>query len=139
MAGIVASGQVLVTTSPTQIVASRGERQGLVIQNQGAVTVFIGEQQETAKTGHALPGASDVALRTCGWADCNATNLIGTRWPNLWCAHRLGHAVEHDDSLAAATGRKRLQGLADATVNVLPVVQHPDVACRVDAEIGLHL
>jgi len=35
MAGITATGQVSVGTTPTQIVAARGERVGLVIQNAG--------------------------------------------------------------------------------------------------------
>jgi hypothetical protein len=54
MAGITNFGQVSVGTTPTLIVASRGERQFVIIQNQGSVTVFIGELQTTA-TGHALP------------------------------------------------------------------------------------
>ena len=36
------------TTTAPQIVAARGERQGVIIQSQGSVTVFLGEQQLTA-------------------------------------------------------------------------------------------
>src|SRR5215467_9233100 len=43
-------------------------------------------------------------------------------------AHGLCHPEEHDDSLAAATRRERLAGVLIATVDVLPVVHHPDVA-----------
>src|SRR5271166_3515076 len=52
---------------------------------------------------------------------------------------RLGHAVEDCDTLAAAAGRERFVRYAKAAVNILPVVHDPDVARRVDGEIGLHL
>src|SRR5262245_17018319 len=47
---------------------------------------------------------------------------------DLGRAHGLCHAEEHDDPLAAAARRERLVGAAVATVDVLPVVRHPDVA-----------
>ena len=62
-----------------------------------------------------------------------------SRRPDLRCAHRLGHAVEDHDALAAAAGRERLVGRTDTAVDVLPVVHHPDVACRIDGDIDLHL
>ena len=50
-----------------------------------------------------------------------------------------GHAVEDHDTLTTAARRKRLFGRTDTTVDILPVVHHPDVARWVDAEIALHL
>ena len=61
------------------------------------------------------------------------------RRSNLRCAYRLGHAIEDCDALPGASSRKRLFGCTDTTVDILPVVHHPDVARWVDAEIGLHL
>src|SRR5271169_845771 len=54
-------------------------------------------------------------------------------------ADRLSHAVEDRNALAAAQGRECFGGRAEATVDVLPIVHHPDIAGRVDREIGLHL
>src|SRR5271165_2225139 len=54
-------------------------------------------------------------------------------------AYRLGHAVEDSHALSAAARRERLFGCTDTAVDVLPVVHHPDVSRRVDAEVGLHL
>src|SRR5580704_1544520 len=53
--------------------------------------------------------------------------------------HRLGHAVENYNALAAAARRQRLGRLAIASVYVLPVVRHPNVAGRIDVDIDLHL
>ena len=40
---------------------------------------------------------------------------------------------------AATAGRERFTRRTDTAVDVLPVVHHPDIARRVDGEIGLHL
>src|SRR5208282_2056053 len=69
----------------------------------------------------------------------SATRLIRTSWPDLRGAHRLGHAKKHSHTLSAATRRKRFLGITEAAVDVLPVVHRPDVAGRVDCNIGLHL
>jgi hypothetical protein len=61
-------------------------------------------------------------------------SLGRSRWPNLWCADRLGHAVEDRNALAAAAGRKRFGRRAEAAVDVLPVVHHPDIPGWVDGE-----
>ena len=56
------------------------------------------------------------------------------------CGARTGlHAVEDHDALAAAAGRKRFARRADAAVDILPVVHHPDIASRIDIQVGLHL
>jgi hypothetical protein len=38
---------------------------------------------------------------------------IRTSWPNLRGAHGLGHSVENDDALTAATSGERFLGRAD--------------------------
>src|SRR5262245_6345754 len=63
--------------------------------------------------------------------------LVRSCRPDLRRAHGLGHAEEDHDPLAAAAGRERLLGIAEAAVDVLPVVHNPDVAGRSDREIGL--
>ena len=62
-----------------------------------------------------------------------------SHWSDLRHSHWLGHAVENYNALAAAARRQRLGRLAIASVNVLPVVRHPDVARRIDVDIDLHL
>jgi len=47
MAGITSVGQVSATSAATQVYAA-----GFVIQDQGCVTLFSGEQQITASSGH---------------------------------------------------------------------------------------
>src|SRR5208283_4153057 len=61
------------------------------------------------------------------------------RRTDLWCPHGFGHAVENRHALAAASGRERLLGLANTTADVLPVIHHPDIAGRIDGDVGLHL
>src|SRR5271170_8452672 len=53
--------------------------------------------------------------------------------------HRLGHAVEDHNALSATSGRERLTRRADTTVYILPIVHRPDIACRIDSNIGQHL
>ena len=65
--------------------------------------------------------------------------IRGTCWPNLRRAHRLRHAVEDYDTLTAAARRERFISAREAAVDVLPVVYRPDVSCRIDGNIGLHL
>jgi hypothetical protein len=60
--GINSTGQVSVTNAVTQIIAGNGSRQGILITNNGSVTVFLGGNQVTASTGQALPAGSTVAL-----------------------------------------------------------------------------
>src|SRR5262245_39965011 len=66
------------------------------------------------------------------------TRLVRPRRPDLRRTHRLGHAEEDHDALAAAARRERLID-AEAAVDVLPVVHHPNIARRRDSEIRLHL
>src|SRR5262245_2979867 len=66
-------------------------------------------------------------------------NLERARRADLRGPHRLGHAEEDHDTLAPAARRERLVGAAEAAVDVLPVVHHPDVARRRDSEVCLHL
>src|SRR5262252_4606916 len=74
------------------------------------------------KSGHSsLTGVPFINLLICG-----------TCWPDLWRAHRLRHAVEDHDALAAAARRERVSSVFVATVDVLPVVRHPDIARRAD-------
>src|SRR5262245_40484886 len=47
---------------------------------------------------------------------------------DLRCTHRLCHAEEDHDTLAAAARRQRLGSVFVAAVDVLPVVHHPDIA-----------
>src|SRR5262245_36640484 len=65
--------------------------------------------------------------------------LVRARRADLRRTHRLGHAEEDHDALAAAARREHLVGGSVATVNVLPVVHHPHVARRRDSEVRLHL
>src|SRR5215475_11072663 len=65
--------------------------------------------------------------------------LRRTRRPDLRRTHRLGHAEEDYDALAAAARREGLAGVSVATVDVLPVVRHPHVARRRDSDVYLHL
>src|SRR5262245_26351098 len=69
--------------------------------------------------------------RTC--APCIRSPIRGgaLRLPgrsDLRCTHRLCHAEEDHDTLAAAARRQRLAGVSVTTVDVLPVVHHPDIA-----------
>src|SRR5262249_1497677 len=48
--------------------------------------------------------------------------------PDLRRTHRLSHAEEDYDALTAAARGQRLAGVFVATVDVLPVVHHPDIA-----------
>src|SRR5262249_40227674 len=59
--------------------------------------------------------------------------------PFVWCADGLGHTVEDHDTLTAAARRCRFVGAREAAVDVLPVIDRPDVSCRIDRNIGLHL
>src|SRR5262245_45160101 len=68
-----------------------------------------------------------------------AALLRRLRRPDLGSSDGLGHAEEDRDTLAAAARRERLVRVAEAAVDVLPVVHHPDIARRADREIGLHL
>src|SRR5215475_10182141 len=54
-------------------------------------------------------------------------------------AHRLSHAEEDHDALTAAARGQRLACVFVATVDVLPVVHHPDIARRRNRKISLHL
>ena len=65
--------------------------------------------------------------------------IRGTCWPDLRRADRFGHTVEDHDALTAAARRERFISAREATVDVLPVVDRPDVSCRIDGNIGLHL
>ena len=58
---------------------------------------------------------------------------------DLWCADGLGYTVEDHDALTAAVGRESFNGAREAAVDVLPVVDPPDVSCRIDGNVGLHL
>src|SRR5262245_47905206 len=64
--------------------------------------------------------------------------LVRARRANLRRTHRLGHAEEDHDALAAAARRERLVG-AEAAIDVLPVIHHPHVARRCDSKVRLHL
>jgi hypothetical protein len=57
----------------------------------------------------------------------------------LWCANGFGHAVENHNALAAAARRERLVRRTDAAVDVLPIVDRPDITRRIDGYIGLQL
>src|SRR5215470_5777738 len=61
------------------------------------------------------------------WDDTGLSVVAACR-PNLRRTHRLGHAEEDHNALAAAPRRERLVAVSVATVDVLPVVHHPDVA-----------
>src|SRR5262249_11575275 len=65
--------------------------------------------------------------------------LRRARRPDLRRTHRLGHAEEDHHALAATARPQRLVGVAEAAVDVLPVVHHPYVARRRDREVRLHL
>jgi hypothetical protein len=67
------------------------------------------------------------------------SSLRLSHWSDLRHSHRLGHAVENYNALAAAARRQRLGRYTIAAVNVLLVVCHPDVARRIDVDIDLHL
>jgi hypothetical protein len=59
-------------------------------------------------------------------------SVVAACWTDLRCVYRLRHAVEDRDALAAASGREYLVGVAEAAVDILPVVHQPDVARRID-------
>src|SRR5262249_14927481 len=69
----------------------------------------------------------------------DAPALRRARRPDLWCADGLGHTVEDHDALTAAARRGRFISAREAAVDVLPVVHRPDVSCRIDGNISLHL
>jgi hypothetical protein len=54
MAGITTVGQVSLTSAATQIVGARGQRTGLVIQNDGSVTVFRSALQLSGSPKHGF-------------------------------------------------------------------------------------
>src|SRR6516164_11416635 len=65
--------------------------------------------------------------------------VCGLRRADLRGADRLGHPKEDHDALTATAGRERLIRYPKATVDILPVVHDPDITCRSNREIGLHL
>src|SRR6516164_8136424 len=78
---------------------------------------------------------------TSGWASRSVLHwlLKWLRRADLRSADGLRHAEENDDALTATAGRESFIRCPEATINVLPVVYDPDIACRSDREIGLHL
>ena len=70
------------------------------------------------------------------------TRAVGLRLasrPDLRRAHRLGHAEQDHAPLATAAGREWFVRYANAAVDVLPIIDDPDVARRPDGDIGLRL
>jgi hypothetical protein len=83
--------------------------------------------------GSICIGAKSLRLNYCRgllWLSRRA-DLRGT--------HRLRHAEEDHDALTATAGRERFIRCPEATINVLPVVDDPNVTRQSDREIGLHL
>src|SRR5262245_49451400 len=56
--------------------------------------------------------------------------LVRSCWTDLRRANRLSHAEANHDTLSAASRRSSFIRQAEATVDVLPVVHHPDIAGR---------
>src|SRR5262245_48446316 len=86
--------------------------------------------------GWNVPTA-DTLCQSLGQGPVSALWLLGRS--ALRRTHRLGHAEEDRDALAAAARREHLAGVLVATVDVLPVVHHPNVARRRDGKVRLHL
>ena len=63
-------------------------------------------------------------------------SVVAVRWPDLWCADGLRQTVEDHDALTAAVGRGRFISVREALVDVLPVVDRPDVSCRIEGNVG---
>src|SRR5262249_29468251 len=60
-------------------------------------------------------------------------------WADERGAGRPGHPVEADEALAGTAGGERLGVAPEQRLDVLPVVAHPNVAGRIDADVNLHL
>ena len=65
-------------------------------------------------------------------------SLERARGSDLRRADGLGDSVEDRHALAATAGRDALLGLPVAGVGILPVVGHPDVACRIAGDVDEH-
>src|SRR5262245_34795847 len=75
--------------------------------------------------------ATRVGVGACELArigECRRPIVVTAGRSDLRRAHGLCHAEEHRNPLAAAARRECLAGVFVATVDVLPVVHHPDVA-----------
>ena len=62
-----------------------------------------------------------------------------SRRTDLRCTNGLCDAEEDDHPFAGAAGRNGFSGLAVADVVILPVVGHPNIAGRADADVDLQL
>src|SRR5208337_225830 len=60
-------------------------------------------------------------------------------WADEWHPDRLGYAVENRQSITTAASRQSFWRLTETPVAILPIVSHPDVARRIDRNIGQHL
>lgn len=60
--GINGTGQVSVGTTPTPIIAVNGLRSGVIITNPSGVTVYLGGQNVSTSSGHALPAGGSISL-----------------------------------------------------------------------------
>ena len=58
----IATGQVTVTDSATQIAAARSGRRGLVIVNHGTTDVYVGLSGVTTATGVLLKGTAGASI-----------------------------------------------------------------------------
>ena len=61
--GNIATGQVSVSNSPTQIVAARANRASVTIVNEGTTDIYIGGSSVTTSTGVLLVGIKGAAIR----------------------------------------------------------------------------
>src|SRR5262249_22485361 len=73
-------------------------------------------------------GNGPVPIRPSTPVDNARRSLVRAGGSDLRCTHRFGHAKEDRHTLTAAARRERFFGFAEATVDVLPVVHHPNVA-----------
>src|SRR5262249_36557484 len=95
-------------------------------------------RDNVGQTGRGAAGSDDTPI---GEGEAGPATILAGVWsrrPDLRRTHWLGHAEEDHDALAAAARRERLV-VAEAAVDVLPVVHHPHVARRRDSEVRLHL
>src|SRR5271169_3926601 len=68
-----------------------------------------------------------------------ASLIVWFRRPDQRSADGLRHTVEDDDTIARAERRQGFVGFAEALLAILPIVGHPDVAGRANADVNLHL
>ncbi len=75
----IATGQVTITTSATQIVAARAGRISLVVVAIGTTDTFVGAPAVTATTGVLLPGIKGAALTLDTQAAVSGIVAAGTQ------------------------------------------------------------